>query len=432
MLGFALFIAVGTGVCFGVFPALRMSGPRLDPVLKESGRGVVVSSRGRLQSGLIIAEIGLALMLLTGAGLLVRSFSKLMSVSPGFVAQHALAMDLSVPNSKYPNATVKTEFVQRVVDRISTIPGVDSAGYSWNRPMQGVEMDERAMRVVGRQNQPELGYSVKYEGVAGDYFRALGVPLLKGRTFSKADNSANAAPVVVCSETLARKIFPNEDPIGKYVQFDRDEKKFEIVGMVGDIKLTQLLDDRADKIYFPHVGNGSLIVRTRVAPLLLAEPIRKAILEVDLDQPVSNVRTLEQDITRSVAARQQTLTLLGLFAVVALGLAALGLYGVLAHAVALRRHEIGIRMALGAHRNDVLRLILRNGMGLTLLGVVLGLAGAFALTQVLRSHLYEVGPTDPITFAAVALLLVIVALLACLIPARRAANVEPIEALRTE
>lgn len=431
MLGFALFIALGTGVCFGVFPALRMSGLRLNPVLKEGGRGVVAGSRGRLQSGLIIAEIGLALMLLTGAGLLVGNFTKLMSVSLGFVAQYALAMDLSIPNTKYPGASAKTEFVQRVADRISAIPGVDSAGFAWNRPMRDVAMDERAIQVVGRQNQPEHGYGVKYEGVAGDYFRALGVPLLRGRTFSRADYSTNAAPVLVCSEALARKVFPNEDPIGKYVQFESD-KRYEIVGMVGDVKLTRLLDDRPDKIYFPQVGNGSLIVRTRVAPLLLAEPIRKAILEVDGDQPVSNVRTLEQDISRSVTARRQTLTLLGLFAVVALGLAALGLYGVLAHAVGLRRHEIGIRMALGAQRSDVLRLVLRHGLGLTLLGVAIGLAGAIALTRVLRNHLYEVGPVDPVTFAAVALLLVMVALLACLIPARRGANVDPMEALRNE
>ena len=431
MLGFALFIALGTGVCFGVFPALQMSGLRIDPVLKEGGRGLVAGSRGRLQSALIIAEIGLALMLLTGAGLLVRSFTKLMSVSLGFVPEHALAMDLSVPNSKYPVASAKTEFVQRVVDRISAIPGVDSAGYAWNRPMRGVGMDEFGMRVVGRQNQPELGYSVKYEGVAGEYFRALGIPLLRGRTFRSADNSTNAAPVVVCSEAIARKVFPNEDPIGKYVQFDSD-KKFEIVGMVGDVKLTRITDNRPEKIYFPQGGNGSLIVRTRVAPLSLAGPIRKAILEVDKDQPVSNVRTLEQDITRSVAAREQTLTLLGLFTVVALGLAALGLYGVLAHAVALRRHEIGIRMALGAQRKDVLRLILRNGMRLTLLGVGLGLTGAFALTRVLRNQLYQVGTTDPGTFAAVALLLGLVAFFACLIPARRATKVDPMVALRYE
>jgi putative ABC transport system permease protein len=432
MLGFALFIAVGTGMCFGVFPALRMSSLRLDPILKEGGRGVA-GSRGRLQSGLIIAEIGLALMLLTGAGLLVRSFMKLMSVSPGFVAQYALAMDLSIPNTKYPSVTAKTEFVQRVADEISAIPGVDSAGFGWNRPMQGFDLDERGMKVGGRADQPEQGYSVKYEGVAGDYFRALGIRLLKGRTFLRTDYSTNAGPVVVCSQALAQRTFPNEDPIGKYVQFDTDEKKFEVVGMVSDIKLTRLLDDRPDKVYFPQAGgNGSLIVRTRIAPSLLAEPIRKAVLEIDRDQPVSNVRTLEQDISRSVAPRRQMLTLLGLFAVVALGLAALGLYGVLAHAVALRRHEIGIRMALGAQRNHVLRLILRNGMKLTLIGGVLGLAGSLVLTRVLRNQLYQVETTDPFTFAAVALLLGLVAFVACLIPALRATKVDPMVALRYE
>jgi predicted permease len=434
MLGFALFIALGTGVFFGVFPALQISGLRLDPVLKEGGRSVVAGSRGRLQSGLIVAEIGLALMLLTGAGLLARSFTKLMSVSPGFVPQYALGMDLSIPGSKYPGPGAKTQFVERVMDRISAVSGVDSAGFTWSRPMQGIDSDERAMQVVGRQNQPDSGYGVKYEGVAGDYFRALGIPLLRGRTFSRADNTTNAAPVVICSEAVARKIFPSEDPVGKYVQFGSD-KKFEIVGMVADVKLTRLADTRPDRIYFPHVhvgGDGSLIVRTRVAPLQLAQPIRKAILEVDGEQPVSNVRTLEQDIDHSVTARRHTLTLLGLFAVVALGLAALGLYGVLAHAVALRRHEIGIRMALGAQRRDVLRLVLRNGMGLTLMGVIFGLAGGFALTRVLRNQLYQVGTTDPATFVAVALLLGLVAFFACLIPARRATKVDPMVALRYE
>ncbi len=254
-------------------------------------RGRTAGSRGRLQNGLIIAEIALALMLLTGAGLLVRSFAKLMSVSPGFVAQHALAMDLSIPDTKYPTDAAKTEFAQRMVDRISTIPGVGCATFAWNRPMQGFEIDERSMRVVGRQNQPEHGYGVKYEGVVGDYFRALGIPLLKGRTFLRTDNPTNAAPVVVCSEALARSTFPNEDPIGKFVQFDEDDKKFEIVGMVGDVKLTRITDDRPDKIYFPQGGNGSLIVRTRVGPLSLAGAIRQAILQIDGDQPVSNLRT---------------------------------------------------------------------------------------------------------------------------------------------
>jgi putative ABC transport system permease protein len=431
MLGFALFIALGTGVCFGVFPALRLSGLRLAPELKQGGRGVVAGSRGRVQSGLIVAEIGLALMLLTGAGLLTRSFNNLMDVSLGFVPQQALAMDLSMPDTKSANISSEPELLHRLVDRIAAIPGVETAGFSWNRPMQGFDMDENAVRVVGREDQPD---SVKYEGIAGDYFRALGIPLLSGRTFSRSDHFTNAARVLVCSEALAHKLFPNEDPIGKYVQFGSD-RIFEIIGMVGDIKLTRILDDRPDKIYLPHTsasGNGSLIVRTRIAPASLAESIRKAILEVDADQPVSNVRTLEQDVSRSVAARRQMFTLLGLFAVVALGLAVLGLYGVLAHAVALRRHEIGIRMALGAQRSDVLRLILSNGMRLTLLGVVIGLAGALAFTRLLRNQLYQVGTTDPGTFAVVALLLGVVAFLACLIPARRATKVDPMVALRSE
>jgi predicted permease len=214
MLAFALFIALGTGVFFGIFPALRLSGLRLAPELKESGRGVVAGSRGRLQSGLIIAETALALMLLTGAGLLVRSFSNLMDVSLGFVPQQALAMDLSMPNSKYPDASAKSELLHRIVDGVAAIPGVETAGFAWNRPMQGVDMDENAIRVVGRQDQPEEGYSAKYEGVAGDYFRALGVPLLRGRTFARTDYATNAAPVLVCSEAMARKIFPHEDPMG--------------------------------------------------------------------------------------------------------------------------------------------------------------------------------------------------------------------------
>jgi predicted permease len=270
--------------------------------------------------------------------------------------------------------------------------------------------------------------------VAGDYFRALGIPLLRGRTFSRTDNSSNAPPVVVCNEALARKVFPNEDPIGKFIRAG-SAREYEIIGLVGDVKQTRLDDHRADRLYLPHVflgGNGSLIVRTRVAPASLAEPIRKAILEVDADQPVSNVRTLEQDIALSVAARRHTLTLLALFAGVALGLAALGLYGVLAHAVALRRHEIGIRMALGAQRGRVVRLIMGRGLKLVGVGVGLGLLGAFALSRFLQHQLYEVSPTDPITFVGVSVLLLGVAALSCWLPGHRASRVDPMVALRTE
>ncbi|MCW5556696.1 MAG: ABC transporter permease [Verrucomicrobiae bacterium] len=433
ILAFTLLIALGTGVGFGLLPALQLSGPNLGTVLKAGGRGVVTGSRGRLQSGLIVAEVALALMLLTGAGLLVRSFARLLSVSPGFVTEGVLAMDLSMPGVKFPSATAKAEFVQRLADRVTAVPGVDRTGFTISLPMQGWSGD-MLMRVVGRQDQPDGGYGVRYDGVSGDYFQTLGIPLLRGRTFSRADNSTNTPPVVVCNESLAKKVFPNQDPLGQHVRFF-DDTQYEIVGVVADVKQTRLDDDRADRIYLPHVflgGDGSLIVRTRVPPASLAEPIRQAILEVDADQPVSNIRTLEQDIAKSVAARRHTLTLLGLFAGVALGLAALGLYGVLAHAVALRRNEIGIRMALGTQRTDVLRLILRQGLGLTLLGLAIGFAGALGLTRVLRNQLYEVGPTDPLTFATVALLLVTVALLACWLPAQRAARVDPMEALRAE
>jgi putative ABC transport system permease protein len=433
MLGFTLLIALGTGVFFGLFPALQLSGPGLEPVLKEGRRGVVTGSRGKLQSGLIIAEVGLALMLLTGAGLLVRSFAKLMHVAPGFIPQNALAMDLSIPNTKYSDDLAKSAFVQRLVDRVGAVPGVETAGFTINRPMQGWSGDT-AVQVVGRRNQPDPGYLARYDGVAGDYFGAVGIPVLRGRTFSRADNFTNAAPVAIFNQTLARQVFADEDPIGKRIRVGSN-RSYEIVGLVGDVRQTRLDDDRADRFYVPHAflgDNGTLIVRTRAAPSSLAEPIRKAILEVDADQPVSNVHTLEQDIALSVSARRHTMTLLGVFAGAALGLAALGLYGVLAHAVALRRNEIGIRMALGAQRRDVLLLIVRRGLGLTLVGLALGAGGAFALTRTLRRHLYEVDPTDPITFVSAALLLVTVAWLACLLPARRAAQVDPMAALRTE
>jgi putative ABC transport system permease protein len=247
--------------------------------------------------------------------------------------------------------------------------------------------------------------------------------------------------VAVVNEALAAKIFPNEDPLGKRLRFwnyQGRDLEWEIVGVVGNVRQNQLEDNRMDRLYLPAVALGgsgrsiSLVVRTKGPPLALLESIRKEILTLDPDQPVSNIRTMEQAISRSLSARRFTLTLLGIFAGTALALAVIGLYGVMAYAVTQLSHEIGIRMALGAQRMDVLRLVLRQGMGLTLLGLAIGLAGALALTRVLQNHLYEVGPTDPPTFACVSLVLFMVAFFACLIPARRATKVDPMEALRYE
>jgi len=436
VLTFSLLAAVGTGLLFGLVPALQVSAPNLNDTLKEGGRGST-GSHSRVRSGIIVAEVALALMLLAGAGLLVRSFFGLLNVDPGFDPRNTLAMDLHVPPGRYPSDDDRARFFQQLCERLEAVPGVEAVGRASSLPMLGWS-SETNVKVPGRANQPEPGYSARWDSAVGNYFNALGIPLLRGRNFTARDNSRSAPPVVVVNEALAAKIFPNEDPLGKRLRFwnyQGRDLEWEIVGVVGNVRQNQLDDNRMDRLYLPAVavgGSGSLVVRTKGPPLALVESIRKEILTLDPDQAVSNIRTMEQAISRSLSARRFTLTLLGIFAAAALGLAVIGLYGVMAFAVTQRTHEIGIRMALGAQRTDVLRLILRHGLGLTLLGVALGLAGALALTRVLRNHLYEVGATDPATFTAVALLLGMVALFACLIPARRATKVHPMVALRYE
>jgi putative ABC transport system permease protein len=287
--------------------------------------------------------------------------------------------------------------------------------------------------VEGRANQPELGYGSSYDFVAGRYFRTMGIPLLRGRDFAERDNSTNAPRVCIFNDALQKTVFPDEDPIGKRIRFWGEV--WEVVGVVGSVRHNGLNNQPSERIYLPQVfcpWSGSLVVRTKGQPLALAEVIRKEILVLDPEQPVSNVRTLEEMVANSVANRRLTLMLLGIFASVALGLAAMGLYGVMAYAVSQRTHEIGIRIALGAQRKDVLSLIVRHGMGLTLAGLVFGLGGSFVLTRLLANQLYEVGPTDPTALLSVSVMLTAVAFLACYIPAKRAAKVDPMEALRYE
>jgi len=439
VLAFSLFASIGAGLLFGLVPALQVSTPKLNHMLKEGGRSSTRGLQDRVRGGLIVAEVALALTLLAGAGLLVRSLVGLLNVDPGFNPRNTLAMDVVVPSARYPSDDDRARFFQQICERLEALPGVEAAGMASNLPMIGWSSDTN-VKVLGRPNQPDPGYSARWNSAAGNYFSAQGIPLLRGRDFSARDNSRVAPPVIVVSEALAQKIFPNEDPLGKRLRFWNYQGRdldWEIVGVVGNVRQNQLDDNRLDRLYLPSAfipgsRRRSLVVRTAGPPLDLSEAIRKEILALDPEQPVSNIRTMEQAISRSLTDRRFTLTLLGIFAGAALGLAVIGLYGVMAYAVTQRTHEIGVRMALGAERRDVLRLIAGQGLKLVLMGLGLGLVGELALTRFLKTLLFGVSPTDPLTFALIAILLTAVALLACWIPARRATKVDPLVALRHE
>jgi predicted permease len=441
-LAFSLLVSVGAGLLFGLVPALQISRPDLNETLKEGGRDSAARAGHRMRSGLIVAEVALALVLLTGAGLLVRSLFRLLNVDRGFNPQNTLVMDISLPKIKYPvYSDARSRFLHRIFEKLEGLPGVEAAGMASSVPMLGWSNGSRFKRA----DRPEQDFHSPFNSVSGNYFRALGIPLLRGRVFSERDDFTNDQQftkerinqlTVIFNEALAKKIFPNEDPIGKRVRFWGDEGRefqWEIIGIVGNVRQKQLDDAMLDRFYIPQAffwQDGSLVVRTKGAPLAFAEAIRKEILAIDSEVPVSDIRTMEQTISRSLSSRRFTLTLLGIFAGAALALAVIGVYGVMAYAATQRTHEIGIRIALGAQPANVLWLVLRQGIWLTMLGLAVGLAGALALTRVLRNYLYETGTTDATTFASVSLLLLLVALLACLIPARRATKVDPITALR--
>jgi putative ABC transport system permease protein len=437
VLAFSLLVSVITGLLFGLVPALQISTPKLNNMLKEGGRGSAAGLQDRVRGGLIIAEVALALMLLAGAGLLVRSFFSMLNVDPGFNPNNTLAMDVSIPPARYPSDYDRARFFQRIYERLEELPGVEAAGISSNLPMLGWSSDT-FVNVPGRPNQPDPGYNARYNSASGHYFDALGIPLLHGRDFTDRDNFRDAPPVIVINEALAEKIFPGEDPLGKRLRFWSYQGKtldWEIVGIVGNVRQRQLDDNRLDCLYLPApflTGSVSLVVRTKGTEPALAESIRQEILKLDPEQPVANIRTMDQAISRSLSARRFTLTLLGIFAGAALALAVIGLYGVMAYTVTQRSHEIGIRMALGAEQRDVMRLIVGQGLKLVLLGLALGLAGTLAMTRFIKSMLFGISTTDPITFGSIAVMLTAVALLACWFPARRATKVDPLVALRHE
>jgi predicted permease len=440
MLAFSLLLSLGTGIVFGLVPALAASRRDLNGALKKGGRTSAGNLANRIHQGLVVSEIALALSLLVVTGLFFKSLVGLLHVPTGFKPEGALVMEISLPTAKYPHVTSRARFFQQCFDQLAALAGVEAVGSATTMPMWNYSLTGGGLLVEGRRVQPEQGYEAHFDRVRGQYFRAIGIPILSGRDFAASDYLANATPVCLFNDELVRKIFANEDPLGKRIRYQG--RVYEIIGVTGSIRHLGLDQGKPDaRLYLSQVQptslsvgefTESLIVRTRNRPMALADSVRKEILQIDPDQPVANVHTLEQSTAQSVAHRRLTLQLLTLFTGAALLLAAVGLYGVMAYSVTQRTHEIGIRMALGARRADVLKLILKNGIGLALLGVAVGLAGALAVTRVVKNQLYEVSATDPTAFAGVSLLLVAVALFACWLPARRAAKTEPMEALRHE
>src|SRR4051812_11815719 len=438
VLAFTLAVTFLTGIVFGLAPALEASRVNLSESMKESSLGNAGSPRGRrVRDVLIVAEVGLALVLLVGAGLMVRSFLRLEAVNPGFKAANLLTMRVALPASKYPDDAKVLAFFRQALANLRTLPGVSSASAVSALPFAGLGA-ATAFTIEGRTalaTADKLITDVRV--VDEEYFRALKIPLVAGRTFTRQE-AIEERKVAVINEAMARKYFAGENPLGKriVVEMSVNPTPTEIIGVVGDARYAKLDDELRPMVYWtpPHLTYSSmtLVLRTAGDPENLAAAARREILAIDKDQPVSDVRTMESWLAEAMARTRFGTLLLGAFAGLALTLAAVGIYGVMSHSVAQRRQEIGVRMALGAQARDVLRLVIRQGLALVLVGVVLGLLGALALTRVMKSLLYQVSVTDPLTFAAIVLLLTGVSWVACYIPARRATRVDPLTALRYE
>ena len=445
VLAFTLIVSLATGLLFGLVPALQTTNSDVNETLKESVRGSTEGARrNRFRSFLIISEVGLATVLLVGAALLLQSLLRLQNVNPGFNPEHVLTMELGLPETTFPDAKERNAFVERLRDRLKTVPGLESVGATSALPLSGAA-GNFAFEIDGRPPlEPGKFQTAEVTSITPDYFSAMQIPLRAGRLLDTRDREG-APRVTIISRALAERYFPNEDPIGKKLKFFGDEP-WTIVGVAQDVKhraldsssqpaQSRILFDAGIFIPYAQAHYGSTVgfaVRSKVVPMSLSGSARAVVHEIDPRQAIAKLRPMEAVVSSSIAQPRFRTLLLGLFGALAVVLAAIGLYGVLVYTVAQRTHEIGIRMALGAQMRDVLNLIVRQGMTLAVAGVALGLLAALALTRVLSSMLYEVRPTDPITFGSVGLLLTSVAFLACYFPARRAAKVDPMEALRYE
>ncbi len=436
VLAFTLGISLLTGLIFGLFPALRASRPDLQASLKASGRAAGIGSRERrLSSVLVASEVALAVVLVIGAGLLVRSFWELLQVDPGFRAGNAVSARITPPDVRYGDAAQQRSFYRELLQRVEALPGVRSAEAVNELPLVG-GVASFAFEVEGVPYVTGAAPTAGDRKVTPGYVRAMAIPLLQGRALTEADREG-APEVALVNQTMAREFWPGESPVGKRFKpvWWRD-KWLTVVGVVGDVKHDGLASEARPEIYRPFVQEPTsamtLVVHTTSSPRALATNLRAAVAAVDPEVPISDIRTADQLISASVAIPRFTMLLLAGFAAVALLLGAVGIYGVISYAVSRRTQEIGVRMALGARAGDVLGMVVRQGVGVALIGTVIGLVAAFAATRVLASLLFGVSTTDPLIFAAVPLLLVGVALLASYLPARRAARVDPMIALRAE
>jgi putative ABC transport system permease protein len=440
VLAFTFGISLLTGIIFGLLPAWTASRSSAGEALKEGGRGSTAgSARQRLRSTFVVVELAIALVLLIGAGLLIKTFWNLRSVEPGFNPDHLLTMRVELPEARYREVDKQTRFRTQALDAINQLPGVKAAMIS-ELPLSGDSLDHDFV-IDGRPPiAPGDEPSVETRSILGDYFHTMQVPLRLGRDFGSPDFVANAPLVGIANDQLVRQYFPNEDPLGKRVRWVRDPEVhwITIVGVVGDVKHFGLDLPELPALYSPYTQINpwkrwmSIAARTQSNPEGMAQAVKQQIWKIDSQLPLTKVKTMNEVSAASFAARRFNMLLLGLFAGLALVLAAVGIYGVMSYAVTQRTQEIGIRMAIGARAGDVLRLVIKNGMTLTLLGVAIGVAAAFALTRLLTTLLFGVTPTDKPTFVAVSAVLILVALVACYLPARRATKVDPLVALRYE
>ncbi|HEX4595236.1 MAG TPA: FtsX-like permease family protein, partial [Bryobacteraceae bacterium] len=440
VLAFTLLVSVATGILFGLAPAFSSRHVTHD-ALKEGGRGGTAGAGSqRLRGGLVIAEVALSLTLLVGAGLLIRSFLRLQEVETGFRPEGVLTMRISLPEEKYAKIEQPRTFYRELLSRIRQLPGVDAVGGGFGLPLGGTgwsgttTVDSQA--VQPKDASPEADQRPVFPG----YFETMGIPLVRGRYFEQRDNET-AAPVAIIDEMMANTYWPKENPIGKRIKSggaQSNQPWRTIVGVVRHVRYRTLESPSRVEFYWPYdqtpfrLGTMSLAIHTSSDPRSLAGVVQRQVQALDPDQPVYRIRTMDELMSESIARRRLSMFLLAIFAGVALALAALGIYGIMAYSVAQRAHEVGIRMALGASSSDVVRMVLGQSLGLTVAGILVGLLGSLALTNFLSSLLFNIKATDATTFLLVALILAVVALVASFVPAYRATAVDPVNALRQE